>query len=100
MLISLVWFWFGRRQLQGIGRPIAGEEQKSRVLWVLLGAIVAIPLIYFLLAIDASNLQWVLSALFVGLCAMRSEEHTSELPSLMRISYAIFCLKTKNTINS
>src|SRR3546814_8326643 len=27
----------------------------------------------------------------------RSEEHTSELPSLMRISYAVFCLKTKNT---
>src|SRR3546814_4835172 len=26
----------------------------------------------------------------------RSEEHTSELPSLMRISYAVFCLKTKN----
>src|SRR3546814_3890425 len=26
----------------------------------------------------------------------RSEEHTSELQSLMRISYAIFCLKTKN----
>src|SRR3546814_2115325 len=25
--------------------------------------------------------------------AMRSEEHTSELPSLMRISYAVFCLK-------
>src|SRR3546814_2881997 len=30
---------------------------------------------------------------------MRSEEHTSELQSLMRISYAVFCLKTKkNTI--
>src|SRR3546814_17026938 len=28
----------------------------------------------------------------------RSEEHTSELQSLMRISYAVFCLK-KNTIN-
>src|SRR3546814_1110422 len=25
----------------------------------------------------------------------RSEEHTSELPSLMRISYAVFCLKNK-----
>src|SRR3546814_6599106 len=30
--------------------------------------------------------------------AMRSEEHTSELQSLMRISYAVFCLKTKITI--
>src|SRR3546814_3101791 len=27
--------------------------------------------------------------------AIRSEEHTSELPSLMRISYAVFCLKKK-----
>src|SRR3546814_2362170 len=29
----------------------------------------------------------------------RSEEHTSELQSLMRISYAVFCLKKKNTIS-
>src|SRR3546814_2449089 len=29
--------------------------------------------------------------------AARSEEHTSELQSLMRISYAVFCLKQKNT---
>src|SRR3546814_10871645 len=28
-------------------------------------------------------------------CALRSEEHTSELQSLMRISYAVFCLKKK-----
>src|SRR3546814_8978938 len=30
-----------------------------------------------------------------GLAAHRSEEHTSELQSLMRISYAVFCLKKK-----
>src|SRR3546814_8302867 len=29
----------------------------------------------------------------------RSEEHTSELQSLMRISYAVFCLKKKKTTN-
>src|SRR3546814_5080723 len=29
--------------------------------------------------------------------SMRSEEHTSELQSLMRISYAVFCLKKKTT---
>src|SRR3546814_2433927 len=29
-------------------------------------------------------------------CRCRSEEHTSELQSLMRISYAVFCLKKKN----
>src|SRR3546814_1135964 len=31
--------------------------------------------------------------------ASRSEEHTSELQSLMRNSYAVFCLKKKNTTN-
>src|SRR3546814_9432839 len=30
--------------------------------------------------------------------ASRSEEHTSELQSLMRISYAVFCLKKQNNI--
>src|SRR3546814_9449698 len=30
----------------------------------------------------------------------RSEEHTSELQSLMRISYAVFCLKKKKTIEN
>src|SRR3546814_4820079 len=30
----------------------------------------------------------------------RSEEHTSELQSLMRISYAVFCLKKKNNIHT
>src|SRR3546814_8354022 len=32
--------------------------------------------------------------------AIRSEEHTSELPSLMRTSYAVFCLKKKTTSNN
>src|SRR3546814_5527006 len=32
----------------------------------------------------------------IGRGADRSEEHTSELQSLMRISYAVFCLKKKN----
>src|SRR3546814_10236530 len=32
--------------------------------------------------------------------AGRSEEHTSELQSLMRISYAVFCLKKKNIITN
>src|SRR3546814_3947202 len=32
--------------------------------------------------------------------AGRSEEHTSELQSLMRISYAVFCLKTKKSVYS
>src|SRR3546814_10802456 len=33
-------------------------------------------------------------------CWVRSEEHTSELQSLMRISYAVFCLKKKHQYNT
>src|SRR3546814_4513617 len=33
-----------------------------------------------------------------GLAPLRSEEHTSEIQSLMRISYAVFCLKKKKNI--
>src|SRR3546814_1737519 len=52
-----------------------------------------------------SSLLWLMSPFFLRafesgtLCTMhwtkRSEEHTSELQSLMRISYAVFCLKKK-----
>src|SRR3546814_4340681 len=35
----------------------------------------------------------------VRMPGVRSEEHTSELQSLMRISYAVFCLKKKNLIH-
>src|SRR3546814_10794909 len=41
-----------------------------------------LPPLFFLFGV---GMQWVL----------RSEEHTSELQSLMRISYAVFCLKKK-----
>src|SRR3546814_9116697 len=41
------------------------------------------------------NRPLVVSPLGVRLCRPRSEEHTSELQSLMRISYAVFCLKKK-----
>src|SRR3546814_5065806 len=37
------------------------------------------------------------SPLFPNTAAPRSEEHTSELQSLMRISYAVFCLKKKRS---
>src|SRR3546814_2275631 len=56
-------------------------------------------------SVTASNrsLQWrekVFDPLFESKTdhEIRSEEHTSELQSLMRISYAVFCLKKKITI--
>ncbi|HET9048623.1 MAG TPA: oligopeptide:H+ symporter [Chiayiivirga sp.] len=70
MLISLVWFWFGRGQLQGIGKPDVGSEGLGRVLLVALGVLVAIPVIYFLLSIDAANLAIILFVLFAVLCVL------------------------------
>src|SRR3546814_4152070 len=53
------------------------------------GAATSIP------AIPAASAS--IPAAIRGCCAWRSEEHTSELQSLMRISYAVFCLKKKKT---
>src|SRR3546814_3060632 len=47
------------------------------------------------IASDACDSHGVL--VDVGREDLRSEEHTSELQSLMRISYAVFCLKKKTT---
>src|SRR3546814_7119329 len=47
------------------------------------------------LLVEAKNLACMGAP---GLAKMRSEEHTSELQSLMRISYAVFCLKNKTQI--
>lgn len=70
MLISTVWFWFGRRQLGDIGRPPPGAEGAGRVIAVVVGALATIPGVYVLMSIDASIVAWILAALFVGLCAL------------------------------
>src|SRR3546814_8119174 len=62
-----------------------------RKVWHLLVAIKdALALIFLLLFFV------LLFGLLTARQSARSEEHTSELQSLMRISYAVFCLKKKN----
>src|SRR3546814_7318406 len=56
---------------------------------VALAAIVALPSVILVMMYGQSRIFFVMSR--DGL--LRSEEHTSELQSLMRISYAVFCLK-------
>src|SRR3546814_6573238 len=50
----------------------------------------------YLCALSRSRMAWqaATSAMYQTVC-LRSEEHTSELQSLMRNSYAVFCLKKK-----
>src|SRR3546814_12135985 len=90
-LFRSVWDRIGEKQAQGrtvtlklkytdfristharsLARPVAGREEFARLAHALLDE--QLPL-----------------------AMPRSEEHTSELQSLMRISYAVFCLKKKN----
>src|SRR3546814_6887218 len=64
-----------------IERYLVGREQLQMVMVLVDGEIGPTKL-------DQSILEWLRDE--------RSEEHTSELQSLMRISYAVFCLKKKN----
>src|SRR3546814_5609966 len=59
------------------------------------------PLCYEeLVAAEADDYEWpALDENTAATLCYRSEEHTSELQSLMRISYAVFCLKTKISIS-
>src|SRR3546814_4173736 len=59
-------------------------------------------IVEFLLSTVCHELALPAWCVFIGRRAdtlSRSEEHTSELQSLMRISYAVFCLKKKKIIN-
>ena len=79
MLLSLVWFWFGRRQLQGIGLPAPHQTGLRNVSLVLLfGVVLGIPLFYSLLTIDATLLQYILMALFVVPAVMLFREGVVE----------------------
>src|SRR3546814_8922608 len=65
-----------------------------------IGALVMAAPFLFWTANPADYLSDTLvGALIVGF-AVRSEEHTSELQSLMRISYAVFCLKKKKNLTN
>src|SRR3546814_7881284 len=59
------------------------------------GRVLALGQVELLLRFDGVAMDHLHPPLERGL-APRSEEHTSELQSLMRISYAVFCLKKKN----
>src|SRR3546814_4662855 len=79
-----------------LGRQ-AGERQPD-VLVVVLDAANLDNHLRFALELIALGLPVVVALNMVDLAKRRSEEHTSELQSLMRISYAVFCLKKKKTI--
>lgn len=70
MLISLVWFYIGRAELKNIGMPEPQAQGMARVLYVVVGALLVIPVVYALLAVGAQQLQGVLTVLFILLAVM------------------------------
>jgi proton-dependent oligopeptide transporter, POT family len=80
MLISLVWFWLGRRELKGVGEAPAGADGLDRVVKVFVGALVSVPVVYGLLSLGAQALQAGLSVMFVGLAVLLLIEGVREGP--------------------
>src|SRR3546814_4869542 len=63
---------------------------------VAITASISLAVIVFLRFDGATSICIAPTSSITSIALSRSEEHTSELQSLMRISYAVFCLKKKN----
>lgn len=70
MLISLLWFWFERRHLKGIGAPLPEQPGAGPMIKTIIACAVAIPVMYFLLSAGANVLQIILTLMFIGLAIM------------------------------
>src|SRR3546814_5121068 len=90
-----------RQLLSVLVEPIRAEMQFSDTQFGLLTGL-AFALFYAAMGVPVAMIadRWNRVKLIGIACVVRSEEHTSELQSLMRISYAVFCLKKKKTINT
>jgi POT family proton-dependent oligopeptide transporter len=78
MLLSLVWFQIGRAGLKGIGAATGPLANPMRLVGVVVGAAVVIPLVYFLFKLGAATLQVILLVLFVILAIMLIVEGVRE----------------------
>src|SRR3546814_8430441 len=107
-----------------VGQPVCGGDRRERVMSIELtvlawGCVLGVVQTYVAAELEGRQygMKWALSSREAALppptplvgrmkraqanfletfpIAARSEEHTSELQSLMRISYAVFCLKKK-----
>src|SRR3546814_1321445 len=82
-----------------VGQPVCGGDRRERVMSIELtvlawGCVLGVVQTYVAAELEGRQygMKWALSS---REAALRSEEHPSELQSLMRISYAVFCLKKK-----
>jgi amino acid/peptide transporter (Peptide:H+ symporter), bacterial len=71
MVICFIWFLIGKRQLKGVGVPPPERHEGKSLVAVLIGIIVAVPLVYLLMAkAGAIVIAWLLGVLFIGVAVM------------------------------
>jgi POT family proton-dependent oligopeptide transporter len=78
MLLSFIWFQIGRRGLKGIGAATGPLASPLRLIGVIVGSLVVIPLVYLLFKLGAATLQVILLVLFVILALMLIVEGVRE----------------------
>src|SRR3546814_1149193 len=78
------------------GEPLASVIGCGRGDLIVIYVLVALALWLFGMRVSRRSMRF--GAVLEAYGIVRSEEHTSELQSLMRISYAVFCLKKKKKI--
>src|SRR3546814_10738682 len=89
-------FWIKLRNEKGdFALDLQGRDGRGMVAEPIAGRVTPIFPIAMIVGRAVGELQSSVGEMLLGVS--RSEEHTSELQSLMRISYAVFCLKKKKT---
>src|SRR3546814_10169942 len=78
---------------RSVRRPAARRTHSLRVVALVVAA--AVLLVSMAVALGVGAVHVPVDDVLAVVGRRRSEEHTSELQSLMRISYAVFCLKKK-----
>src|SRR3546814_4897024 len=74
-------------------------EQRREFFWIVRSAFEKVPASLVRLSHPPNDSVSINDSTSLDLRIEKSEEHTSELQSLMRISYAVFCLKKKKIAN-
>src|SRR3546814_7000247 len=97
---------FAQANFEGLADNILGLLSNGLLRTLAIIAIIVVGLLWFLGRASVQMLVTVVVGVVIVFSApwivdtIRSEEHTSELQSLMRISYAVFCLKKKKNTNT
>lgn len=93
MLLSTIWFYLGRSQLKGIGAVPAEKPAGKMLGYVIFGILVAVPVVYFLLAgLGAETLAWILGVLFVIVAGMLLAEGKKNGTVQLHRVYALLVL--------